>query len=395
MRLRRLLTPLAVMVLAGASVLLSGGGPATGDAQVFEPLLGSGRVAAAEDVPWDRVGDGWYLAVVDKGSRTDDGWVEPRRELLELVNPRGGRYEVFETRVRDGRGSILLVDWSLDAGTALMVVDNGLTTQRALAVDLRSGAEREVRLPRTVADIALRPDGDGLFATTFGSAAPGSRRLLTLDWTGVRSVVATGVGSNVLPSADGTQLVSGPTTSSGRALRVLDAATGDVTARVPLPMGCDPYRWWAPGVVAARCWGDHQAIELWAVPLDGSAATQLSTYHGRRSDDLGDVDARQLGGLTYLQATGPCGFEFLARQEADGSATTVDVPGAVGNVQLVDATDASLVIQHAVSCDGGTTRSVLAHFDPAGSTESVMVRLPRNQSFGRILVHGERPVMGF
>ena len=158
------------------------------------------------------------------------------------------------------------------------------------------------------------------------------------------------------PSEDGTLLVTGPVTARGRSLGVLDGASGEVVREVATPLSCVPSRWWEPGVVAARCWGSRQRLELWLVPLDGSAPTQLSTYHGRRSADLGDLDARELGGRTYLQASGSCGYAFLARQEADGSATTIDVPGAVGSVRLVDATDSALVVQHAVSCDGGRSR---------------------------------------
>ncbi len=378
----------ALVVTATAAV------PVAAEEPADRLLPGPVRVLGRDQVPWELVGDGWYLAAVQQGPRAADGLVQPRHQRLDLVNPRGGRYHLFRAPVGRAHGAARLVDWSAD-GVALLSVGAGASRSSAVAVDLRTSSAREVALPGSVADIALRPGGDGLFATTYGDGRRDSRRLLAIDWSGGVRTLATGVGTTVLPAEDGTLLVTGPVTARGRSLRVLDGDGGEVVREVATPLSCVPSRWWEPGVVAARCWGSRQRLELWLIPLDGSSPTQLSTYHGRRSADLGDLDARELGGQTYLEASGSCGYTFLARQEVDGSATTIDVPGAVGSVRLVDATDTALVIQHAVSCDGGGSQAVLARFDPRTSAEQVLTTLPEEQQFGAILTYGERLAMGW
>lgn len=395
MRTHRLLALLAVPLVAVAATLVTAGSGATTENLPAPALLGPDRVAGADDVPWDRVGVGWYLVAVDQGPRAGGGWIRPRQQLVQLVNPRGGRYTMWTTTVRHGRGLVRLVDWSADARVALLTSEIDMRHLRAIAVDLRSGERHEVVLPTSASAVALRPDAGGVLATTYGDENPDSRELLAVDWSGAQRVVFRGLGANVVLSPDGSTAVTGPTTAQGSALRVIDTARGSVTGEIATPAGCDPYRWWAADVVAARCWGERQSLQVWTFPLDGSPATQLSTFHGRASEDLGDLDARVLGGETYLQASGSCGYVFLARQERDGSATTVDVPAAVGSVHLVDATDDALVLQHGAACADGATRSMLSHFDPATGVERSMARLPRHQEIARVLVFGERPVLGW
>ncbi|MCB0909697.1 MAG: hypothetical protein KDB63_21560 [Nocardioidaceae bacterium] len=395
MRTHRLLALLAVPVVAVAATLVTAGSGATTENVPVPVLLGPDRVAGADEVPWGRVGDGWYLTAVDQGPRAGSGWVRPRHQLLQLVNPRGGRYTMWSTTVRHGRGLVRLVDWSPDARVALLTSEVDMGHLRAIAVNLRTGERHQVVLPTSIAAVALRPDGAGVFATTYGNEGADSRELLAVDWSGAQRVVFRGLGGNVVLSADGTRAVTGPTTAQGSALRVVDTVTGGVIAEIATPTGCDPFRWWAADVVAARCWGEHQSLQVWTFPLDGGPATQLSTFHGRASQDLGDLDARVLDGQTYLQATGSCGYVFLARQESDGSATTVDVPAAVGSVHLVDATGDALVLQHGAACADGATRSMLSHFDPATGVERSMARLPLRQELARVLVYGERPVLGY
>jgi hypothetical protein len=395
MRLRRSLAGLAVLSAAAAALVVTATAavPVAAREPADRPLPGPGRVLGRGQVPWDQVGDGWYLAAVQQGRRGADGLVRPQRQRLDLVNPRGGRYRLFRAPVGKAHGAFQLVDWAED-GEALLSVDAGMPGSRAVVVDLHTGTAREVALPASVSDIAFGRGGR-LVGTTYGDGRPDGRRLVAVDWSGRLRTLATGIGATVLPSEDGSLLVSGPVTARGRSLRVLDGVSGEPVGEVATPLSCVPSRWWEPGVVTARCWGNRQRLEVWLVPLDGSAPTQLSTYHGRRSDDLGDLDARELGGRTYLQASGPCGYTFLARQEADGTATRVDVPGSAGSVRLVDATDSALVIEHAVSCDGGGTRAELALFDPVTSAEQVLTTLPEDQQLGRVLPYGERGALGW
>jgi hypothetical protein len=70
---------------------------------------------------------------------------------------------------------------------------------------------------------------------------------------------------------------------------------------------------------------------LYAAPVDGSAGHWVSAKHGKNSADLGDLDARCLNGTAYLEAAGPCGVVFPARQHDNGAATKIRVPRATEN----------------------------------------------------------------
>jgi TolB protein len=112
--------------------------------------------------------------------------------------------------------------------------------------------------------------------------------------------------------------------------------------------------------------------------------------HGRHSADLGDLDARDLGGTTYLEAAGPCGVVFLARQHTDGSATEVRVHGSTGNVYLLGTRGHELVLQTGTSCDGGPSRDAITYFDPSTHTDRVVAELPAGEAYGTVLALGER-----
>ncbi len=166
-------------------------------------------------------------------------------------------------------------------------------------------------------------------------------------------------------------------------------STGDQVRTLHLAHACSARRRWRPGIVEASCWV-HQTTELFGVPVDGSAPFPITAFHGRTSRDLGDLDARRLGGVTYLEATGPCGVVvFLARPHADGSAP-VRVPQARGNVYLIGTRAGRLVLEHGVFCDGGAVRAAISHFDPTTGTDRIVAELPVDEAYGPILAFGER-----
>ena len=65
------------------------------------------------------------------------------------------------------------------------------------------------------------------------------------------------------------------------------------------------------------------------------------------------------------------------------------MPGAVGNVLMVDAVGDDLILEHAASCDGARPRSMLSSFDPVRHRETPLLVLGKHEAFGRILVLGE------
>lgn len=387
-----------IIAAAALAALLGWGAPALADSATHparDVNAPATQVVPGDQIPWGEVGPGWALAALAQGGRGEYGGIDPDQQLLELIDPEGGRYRILTSAVTGGHGWFSLKAWSDEGRTALLVFDEGLRPQRAVALDLRTLKETTLPLPTRIADVTLRPDGRGLLAVTFGEKGPHSRTLLALDWSGERQLLRRGMGAGLLLGADGSRLVTGATTFQGHVLRVLDARDGHLVRRLSVPRSCTPVRWWTDDELLAMCWGKNATSQLYAVPVDGGPVTRLTTYHGARSADLGDVDAFELGERRYLQASGACGSLFLARQEADGSAIPLEVPGATGNVVVLAVRGGRLLLQHAAPCDGGTTRSVLSLFEPETADEEVLTVLPANQEFGRILLYGERRAVGY
>ncbi len=348
-------------------------------------VLGANEVAMGDRVPWGEVGHGWYLTLIDHGTRGDDG-IDPDHQLLDLVDPLGGRYQILQTDVgRRGRGYRRLTDWSADGRRALLLVDGG--TPHAYAVDyhLRSGRGQLIPLGKGVATVSLGP-GDSIYATTYGG---NGGVLMRFNYTGTREVLMHHTDGMALPSRAGHRIVVGPSEFHRHTFQVL-TGHGTVVRTLALPHKCSATRWWSAGTVLASCYTRLGRTRLYAVPIDGSAPTALTAEHGKHSADLGDLDARVLGGTTYLGAAGPCGVVFLARQHADGSATEVHVPGSTGNVYPLGTRGDRLVLQTGISCDGGPSHDAISHFDPSTHADHVVAELPAGEAYGTVLAFGER-----
>jgi TolB protein len=343
--------------------------------------------AGPEAEPVPTPADGWYLASVDHGPRGDHG-IEPTRQRLELVSPAGERTRVWGKRLGPHqRGAFQLVDWSADGRTALVVVDGGLARQRAVRVDVSTGATTRIALDDSVSSVLLDGDG-GLLAVGYPPGGHRGAPLWRVGADGERTRLAGRVDGPVLPSADGAVLVTGTAGSSGRAVRVLDR-DGRVQRRVETPAHCTPVRWWDASSALVQCWR-HRGPTLSLVDVATGEVTALTRPHGKDSIDLGDLDARRTESGLYLQASGPCGYVFLARQRRHGAVEQVRVPHSVGNVLLVDSDGEDLVIQHAISCDGAAPRSALGRFDPVTREEQVLAALGGHEAFGRVLPFGEQ-----
>lgn len=346
------------------------------------PVPGTTATPAAPASP---AGPGWYLAQVDQGREGPYG-IEARRTRLVLVAPDGSR-----TRVLERHAGWRLVDWSPDGATALLVAQDEEHPQ-VLRVDVATGETRRFDLPSNVAAVVLAPDGSGLLALGYEKrdAAPVS----VIDWDGHRTGLVPDVSGPVLPSRDGTLLVSAGSGWRQQVIRVLDASDGSVVRRIETDGHCEPVRWWDDDQVLARCSHGYRPGFLALASTSTGTFTPLTDRSDRQRQDLGDLDARRTGSGLYLEIGGPCGYVYLARQHRDGSVTQVDVPHAVGNVLLLDSVGRRLVIQHAISCDGARPRSVIARFDPVTGRERVLAELARGQAFTTILRYGDRQPTG-
>ena len=385
-------TRLAVAVLAAlalAAPASSALGSATHRAEVppaTRPILGPNHVSTSDRVPWRQVGEGWYLTLIAQGSRGDFG-INADHQLLDLVDPLGGRYQLAKTSVaKDGTGYRHLADWSSDGRTALLLADQGTRRARAIRFDLRTGRSRVLPLGPGVATISMAPQR-GVYAAMYGGSA--GQRIQRLDADGASQRIARHTDGTVLPTADARQIVVAPQAQDSHELRVLDS-DGHLIRTLPTPRPCAPTRWWDATTVLASCSRADGSTLLYAVPLDGGAPRPVSGDHGSGSLDLGDLDARKVGGSTYLEAAGPCGYVFLARQHADGTASRVRVPGSTGNVYLLGRRGHRLVLQTGVSCDGGPARDALTHFDPVTHHDRVVAELPADESYTTVLALGER-----
>ncbi len=354
-------------------------------AQAAPPVLGPNRVTTADRVPWPQVGRGWYLTLIDQGPHGEFG-VNARRQLLDLVDPRGGRYQLTASTVaKDGTGYRSLAGWSDDGRSALLFVDQGTRRARAVRLDLRSGTRHVLPLGPRVATVSMAPRGAVYAAMYVGDTG---ERVVRLDPYGTRLLLARHSDGTVLPTPDGGRIVVAPQ-SRGLHELWLVGGHGRLLRTLPTPSPCAASRWWGAETVLASCSRADGTSQLYAVPLDGSVPRPISADHGSTSPDLGDLDARRLGGTTYLEAGGPCGVVFLAHQHADGSATRVRVPDSTGNVYLLGRTAHRLVLQTGVSCDGGQARDAITHFDPVTGDNRVVAELPVDEAYGTILAFGE------
>ena len=350
------------------------------------PLLGPNRVVMGDQVPWRQVGEGWYLTLIDQGAHGEFG-INAERQLLDLVNPRGGRYQLATSSVaKDGTGYRSLAGWSASGRTALLLVDQGTKHARAVRLELRTGTRRVLPLGAGIASISTGPGG-AVYAAKYGGNR--GQRVVRIDPDGTSIRIAGHTDGMLLPTPDARQVVVAPESWDLHELRLVDGH-GHLVRTLPTPRHCSVARWWRADTVLATCSLADGATRLYAVPLDGTTPRPVSADHGRHSSDLGDIDARRLGGTTYLEASGPCGVVFLARQHADGTATRVRVPGSTGNVYLIGRRGHRLVLRTGVSCDGGTARDAITHFDPVTHDDVVVAELPLNEAYATILAFGER-----
>jgi hypothetical protein len=385
MRTRPVRTLLIALAMSAAATLpvpspTSAAGPSP------KRILAVAQVGTAADVPWYRVGRGWFLTMVNEGTRDASG-IRVDHQELELVDPLGGRYRMLRRPVNSAGNSYLrLTDWSADAQVALLVADLGTRDARAIRYDLKFGTRHATPLAADITTAALGPVGE-LYATAYDGTV--GSRVSRVDLDGRSRVIARHTSGLTLPRPDGTRIVVAPLSRSAHQFRVI-SSRGRLIHTLDVPQSCSPSRNWMQTSVLASC-SRNGATRLFRVPVDGEAPVAISGNHGAGSVDLGDVDARRLHHSTYLEASSSGGQLILVRQRSGGHVVRVDVPATQGDVFLLGTSRGRLVLRTGAPQSG--VPDEISLFDPDGHRNRTVTTLHLNQEFATVLAFGERRAM--
>jgi hypothetical protein len=349
---------------AGQSAAGSSGGAAAGT--VSAAMLAAGQTGPRSAVPWRQVGAGWELAEYSEASVYGVSHPKTGPTFLDLVDPRGGRYQLYRWARADYPQ---LVDWSGDKTRALLT-----DGAKAEQITLATGKVSQLKLPQQTELIGYtRPDGDNLLAAGTNIARynlQGKRQVVLASGPSAESALESPDGTKVVVSAShGLRLVS----NTGRLIRSLPAGYGQLGR-----IGCEPVRWWSSSTVLAACFeqGSTGVQRLYRVPVSGNPPTALTTRRdGSGADPLGDVNAWRLSSGLYLQAPIGCSSEQIVKQEASGAVKQVNIPGADGNDNHVLAAAGSrLLVQADLGCEGGAS---LLWFNPATRSVQMLIKAPK------------------
>jgi hypothetical protein len=336
-----------------------------------------GVEAPASTIPWSQVGPGWVLAtwLPVTGHRPGprpEGEPDPDTvsTTLYLVDPEGGRYPIT-TFPPSTKAAPELIDWSGDKGRALF---RSIGSAAYTEVDLHTGTQRQIPFDTSYDSPRYSlPNGQALLTTSGAYNQPKSLIRLDLDGLQQMTYPVAPDFSGFLSTPDGAALVLGSDTG-------LSVMGNDGTPGRSLPVtgqaNCHPLRFWdEDATVLAKC-GDGTS-ELWLVPVDGSAPTALTAPNdGQTGPDYGDVDAWRLPAGTFVQDLGACGVIYLAKLNADGTTTEVNVPDVMGGtIDVVGVNGDSLRLQAKAACGGGIS---LVDYNPTTNRTTTLLGSPLN-----------------
>lgn len=346
-----------------------------------------GVVAPAAAIPWRNVGPGWFVAIwaphaASQGFPPPKNW-DKQPSTLYLVDPLGGRYRIATLPAPSYYG---LLDWSGD-GRRVLISTPGTAAKNSQIenVDLATGKvlDHFASPGSGPAYQYTRPKGLAIlrFTPAIGEHGVASIDRLSLSGTVLFRYPASFPGRGpltgfstpaLLPSLDGTQLVV--EAKNGLALIANDGTfVRDVG---PADETCAPVRWWDATDLVASCYAFAHGVTtepaLWLVPVNGKAATRLTSP---RPPDLGDTAGWKIGTSVYLQAEGACGSQFLARRLADGRTARVNVPKTGNDVEVVGAHQERLALLGILGCGAGRS---LFWFNPTSAGESPLLGPPVN-----------------
>ena len=321
---------------------------------------------------------GSYLAVVDRGPNAEYGGINPRSQRLEVVSPTGETRTVYTRAVSRKYGGFVLLDWSVDGRTALLTATEK-SGSRAIVVDVETGSVQQLVVP-LLQTAVLDPAGTGILAATWKGRRSSTMVLDRISWNGARTRLLDSTSGTITPGRNGTVLTT--SAQRGRVQLLLSTTDGAVVHRFRGAGYCTPVRWWDATRLLEMC----KQGDLYLVDPATGGSERLTKDHGR--GDYGHLDARSVGSRLYVQVAGACGYSFVAKV-SDGTTRPLRVPGAVGNVIMVNTVGDDLVLMHASSCDGDRPRSMLSLFDPVHHEETPLLVLGKHEAFGGIRVLGE------
>jgi hypothetical protein len=325
---------------------------------------------------------GTYLALVEHGKNTEFGGIVARTQRLVVVSTTGEQRVVYTRKASHRYGGARLQDWSSDDSTALLVAQTRKGSE-LIRVDVTTGAVLQVAMP-PVETAVLDPGGNGVLASLWNDR---SERwdLARIDWSGTATVLRRTISGVLLVGHDGTVLTTDG--RNGHKQLLVSTVDGSLVNRFRTPY-CVPIRWFDSTRTLQTC-SDN---DLHLVDPATGANTRLTHGHGK--GDYGHLDVRDGGSRRYVQVAGACGYTYVAR-ETRTTSRHLRVPGAVGNVLMVDAVGKELVLEHAASCDGARPRSELSLFDPVHHAETPFLTLGRHEAFETVLVLGEARATSF
>jgi len=381
-------SPTTTAVAAAASTTSTSGSPTTTVPPTTTPPttvapLAAGMEGGRAAVPWAEVGPGWTLAEWSPAAAVEPGSTPapaPTPTTVYLVDPEGGRYVIttFPASTFDAPGD--LVGWSGDGRRALFTASVSVSGGSGLGttiteLDLATAATHSFTITGNAETVgytrpsgaaivvALEADGVGATIERVDDASGAVQLTYPTSFAGAGSTAG-----GFLYAPDGTELVLATTAG----LEVVSNGGAPVAA-LPVPADgsyCVPERWWNSTTVLAQC--ESSAPRLWLVPVSGAAPTALTAALTGQGPDLGDEDAWALPSGTFVQDAGGCGYQYLAKLQADATTTPVNVPGVKsGDSVLVAGADSGrLAIRATISCGPGET---LAWYDPGAGTTTPLL----------------------
>jgi len=290
-----------------------------------------------EAIPWEEIGAGWLLI---RYRQAVEDWQSPQVEALFLVDPEGAAYAVSMWV----RPEVEILAWSPE-GKRILTFDGTLKvlhladgSETVVPVDLPSGEGYHVsaRFTRpTGRDIVIRVLDWEDHATLECRRTDGTlfSRFADFDLTALEYADPDFVpfGISWLYAATGTEVVIA--TSDG--IRLIDNQGATIRRLATPGLGCTLSRWWDDDSMLVSCYDRDWAASpcwytgpgpggrsLWAVPLDGSAATRLTPTPvcAPEAWEPDYFDALAAGGVIAAETGGCCecggSLTFFATGEA-------------------------------------------------------------------------------
>jgi len=359
----------------------------SGEASTGRAPLPAGEQGTRQQVPWPKVGPGWFVAQWSRQRPHVPGQpVKPKPVTLFLVDPAGGRYSLM-TVPWSSPAAMPLVDWSGDGQRLLL--QNGAS---AVVLDLRSGAISQFFVGESGGPLGFTaPDGLAVLANSGGGHPHLERFSLTgqLQHSYPSSFGGGGrFSGSALDTPDGTRIA----VSTTAGVELLTNA-GQPAGFLPVSKqvnDCHLVRWWTTSELLAGCFprkgSAMGAQQLWLVPTSGARPAPLTASPPARGDN-GDLTAWPIPAGVYLTDAGACGVAYVAKLKPDHRTTPISVPGVTGgSTSVIGAYHGTLALRWNPPCGAGAE---LMWFSPeAGMTKPLLGPHANGGGVAGVLAYG-------